>query len=315
MNLPFYFLHAPSQVRTMVMLILALLSLFTLFFFLLTRVKKTGNFQGVMEKINSWWAMVLIIFVFLFIHRSVTFLGLAILSFMSFRELVLAKKFRQSDRPVVFTAGLAIVVNYLALYLGHTNLGTIFIPATMFLVIPSFMVLRGNAQGVINANGTLLWFLMICGYGLGHLGMVLSMWLPASFKVGGMGLLIYLLVLTQFNDVLQFCFGKALGRHKLAPQISPNKTWEGFLGGLLGTTLLAYAFSFLTFFNWWQALITGALLSVAGLFGDLNISAIKRDLGVKDLGQFIRGHGGLLDRLDSLTFTAVVFYYLVYLFR
>jgi phosphatidate cytidylyltransferase len=131
----------------------------------------------------------------------------------------------------------------------------------------------------------------------------------SHFDGGGRALLFYLIFLAEFNDILQFMFGKAFGRHKMTPKISPNKTWEGFLGGLICTSGLAVLLRFLTPMDAWHALIAGMLIAVTGPIGGMIISAIKRDVGVKDSGNIIPGHGGVLDRVDSLCFSAPIFFH------
>jgi len=133
----------------------------------------------------------------------------------------------------------------------------------------------------------------------------------------GPGLVLYLVTLTELNDVAQFLWGKSLGRHKVVPTVSPNKTWEGLLGGVATTTLLAWLLGpVLTPMDRAQSLLAGLIVGVGGFFGDINLSALKRDLGIKDTGTLLPGHGGILDRVDSLTYTAPLFFhYIYYLFQ
>ena len=114
------------------------------------------------------------------------------------------------------------------------------------------------------------------------------------------------------NDIMQFIWGKLLGRHKILPKVSPNKTWEGFLGGVISTTVIGYFLGFLTPLSAPNVILVSALLAIAGFSGDVVISAIKRDKGIKDMGNSIPGHGGVFDRIDSLSYTAPVFFHLVY---
>ena len=114
------------------------------------------------------------------------------------------------------------------------------------------------------------------------------------------------------NDIMQFIWGKLLGRHKILPKVSPNKTWEGFLGGVISTTVIGYFLGFLTPLSAPNVILVSALIAIAGFSGDVVISAIKRDKGIKDMGNSIPGHGGVFDRIDSLAYTAPVFFHLVY---
>ncbi|MGH6960172.1 MAG: phosphatidate cytidylyltransferase, partial [Dongiaceae bacterium] len=120
------------------------------------------------------------------------------------------------------------------------------------------------------------------------------------------------LILTEANDVAQYVWGKTLGRHKVIPRVSPGKTWAGVIGGVATTTLLSLLLApRLTPLDHLHALAAGLLIGVAGFVGDISISAIKRDLAIKDSGTLIPGHGGVLDRLDSLTYTAPLFFHFI----
>ena len=186
----------------------------------------------------------------------------------------------------------------------------IFIPVYLFLLLPVAMVLTGETQGYLRAAGTLHWGLMSMVFSLSHLAYLLVLPQGEYAHVSGPGLALFLLVLTELNDVAQYCWGKLLGRHKISPTVSPNKTVEGFVGGVLTTVLLAALLApWLTPFDRMDALLAGALIAVAGFFGDLSLSALKRDLGIKDSGNLLPGHGGILDRVDSLTYTAPLFFH------
>ena len=122
----------------------------------------------------------------------------------------------------------------------------------------------------------------------------------------------FLVFLTEINDIMQFVWGKLFGRHKILPKVSPNKTWEGFLGGGVSTTVIGYFLGFLTPLSTPNVILVSALIAIAGFAGDVVISAIKRDKGIKDMGDSIPGHGGVFDRIDCLCYTAPVFFHLVY---
>ena len=131
--------------------------------------------------------------------------------------------------------------------------------------------------------------------------------------VFGIKALVFLVVITELNDVFQYLMGKFFGRHKITPKISPNKTWEGFIGGVVTTTLLATVLApFLTILTWQQGLVAGFIIACVGFIGDVVLSSIKRDLGIKDTGSLIPGHGGLLDRMDSLMYSTPLFFHYFY---
>jgi len=133
-----------------------------------------------------------------------------------------------------------------------------------------------------------------------------------GFRAGGRGMMLFIVFITEINDIFQFIWGKLLGRHKIIPKISPNKTWEGFFGGILTTTVIGFLLRFLTPLNEFEALAVSLTVACAGFIGDVIVSAVKRDIGIKDTGPLIPGHGGILDRIDSLSLTGPVFFYLVY---
>jgi phosphatidate cytidylyltransferase len=149
-------------------------------------------------------------------------------------------------------------------------------------------------------------------FSLSHAAFLLV--LPAEKNLaGGAGLLFFLVFLTQFNDVAQYTWGKLFGQHPVVPKVSPKKTQEGLLGGVLTTVLMAWIIAaYLTPLTHQQALVAGILIGLGGFLGDVVISAIKRDIGVKDSGNIIPGHGGIMDRVDSLTFSAPLFFHFIY---
>jgi phosphatidate cytidylyltransferase len=191
----------------------------------------------------------------------------------------------------------------------------VFIPVYVFLLLPMRMVLIGETKDFLRAAGTLHWGIMTLVFGLSHIAYLLVLPEENNPGAGGAGLVLFLVFLTQFNDVAQYLWGKMLGRHKIIPKVSPNKTWEGFLGGVVTTTGLALLLApWLTPMAWPMALAAGALISVAGFIGDVTISALKRDIGLKDTGTMLPGHGGILDRIDSLTYTAPLFFHWIFYF-
>jgi len=185
----------------------------------------------------------------------------------------------------------------------------VFIPVYMLILLPVRMVLIGQTEGFLKAAGTLHWGLMMTVFSLSHLAYLLR--LPGE-PAGGPGLVLYLVVLTELSDVAQYVTGKLFGRHRVTPTVSPKKTYEGLFGGLATTLVLAVALGgLLTPLTRSEAVAAGALIGLGGFLGDVTISAVKRDLGVKDSGTLLPGHGGILDRVDSLTFTAPLFFHFI----
>ena len=154
---------------------------------------------------------------------------------------------------------------------------------------------------------------MITVFSLSHMAYLLVLPAENNPAGGSVGLLIYLVFLTEINDVSQYLWGKSFGRRKIIPKVSPGKTVAGFLGGVATTAVLAvWLAPYLTPLNLLEAFSAGMIIGLAGFIGDVTISALKRDLGVKDSGSILPGHGGILDRLDSLTYTAPLFFHYAY---
>ena len=262
------------------------------------------------QRIRSWWLIVALCSLALTFSRIAALLFFGLVSFLALKEYLTLIPTRQTDRRVLFWAYLSIPAQYYWIGVEWYGMFIIFIPVYLFLLLPVAMVLTGETQGYLRAAGTLHWGLMSMVFSLSHLAYLLVLPQGEYAHVNGPGLALFLLVLTELNDVAQYCWGKLLGRHKISPAVSPNKTVEGFVGGVLTTVLLAALLApWLTPFTRLDALLAGALIAVAGFFGDLSLSALKRDLGIKDSGSLLPGHGGILDRVDSLTYTAPLFFH------
>jgi phosphatidate cytidylyltransferase len=172
-----------------------------------------------------------------------------------------------------------------------------------------WLVLRRQKEGAF-----LSWAWTLAG--IVYVGWLLS-FLVALRLEGGPGWVFLALFATFGSDTFAYFVGRALGRHHLAPGISPNKTWEGAVGGVCGAIIVCLLFLLPTPvrlpLSYGQAILLGALVSVFGQFGDLAESLLKRNLGVKESGRLVPGHGGFLDRMDSIVFAGVVVY-LYYIF-
>ncbi|MEB3317943.1 MAG: phosphatidate cytidylyltransferase [Cyanobacteriota bacterium] len=291
--------------------ILALLLLASLIVELLKRARPQGDFSSLTQRIKAWWVMVAIFLLSLMIHPKAAVALFALLSFLGLKEFFTLIHTRVEDHRALLWAFLAIPVQYLLIAFNNAPVAWIFIPVYMFLWVPVRLILVGQTRGIIDAMARIQWGLMACVFCISHVPLLLTMRPNPALPNGPQALLLALVFLTEFNDVAQYCWGQSLGRHKISPAISPNKTVEGFWGGVISTTLVAPALMFLTGFSFNLSILIGLVIAVAGFCGDLVMSAVKRDVGVKDASQLIPGHGGMLDRIDSLTFTAPLFYHLV----
>ena len=187
------------------------------------------------------------------------------------------------------------------------------------------MWMIGQTEGFLRAAGTLHWALMVTVFSLSHAAFLLVMPVGEAARIApihpsgvaeqfpGPGLLLFLIVMTELNDIFQYIWGKSLGNRKVAPTVSPGKTYAGLIGGVLTTVAVATLIGpRITLLDVPRAVIAGIIVSVAGFAGDLCLSALKRDLKIKDFGATLPGHGGVLDRVDSLVFTAPLFFHFVY---
>lgn len=220
---------------------------------------------------------------------------------------------RRVDRRVLLWCYLTIPLQYYWVASEWYGMFIIFIPVYVFLFLPLSMIRIGETRNFLHAASTLHWGTMMMVFSLSHVAFLLTMPKTEIMHAGGSGLVLYLVFLTQINDIAQFCWGKLFGKRKIVPSVSPNKTWEGFIGGVITTSLLALlAGQILVGMPWWALLFSGALISASGFVGDVTISALKRDIGVKDSGNMLPGHGGILDRLDSLTYSAPLFFHFIF---
>lgn len=261
-------------------------------------------------RIKAWWVMVLVIgLAFVFGRPGVTLLFLFI-SFAALREFMTLTYTRSADHAALAASFfLVLPAQYALVYTGWYGLYAIFIPVYAFLLLPILEVAAGDTRRFLERTSKMQWGLMISVFCLSHVPALLTLDIP-GYEGRNLLLIAFLVVVVQSSDVLQYVWGKLFGRTKLAPEVSPSKTVEGLVGGVASATALGAALWWITPFAPWQAALMALAINVMGFFGGLVLSAIKRDRGVKDWGHMIEGHGGMLDRLDSVVFAAPVFFHL-----
>jgi len=304
---------ANKEVTFIILLIIGLLVFATLLFFIWGKLKPEANLIELKLRTKSWWTMATVFILAIVINPIISYFAFGLLSFMALREIsTISKNVRDVDRRVMIWCYIAIPIQFMLAYYGCFNLFVIFIPVVMFIFISFMLVIRGETTEIGRSMSVIPTQLMLTVFSLSHLAFLLSLPQIAGFNAGGRGLLLFVVFITEINDVFQFAWGKLLGRHAIIPKISPNKTWEGFIGGILTTTVLGYFLRFLTPFSVVESLVVSFVIACAGFVGDVVVSAVKRDIGLKDTGTLIPGHGGILDRIDSLAITSVVFFHIVY---
>ncbi|MDO8253295.1 MULTISPECIES: phosphatidate cytidylyltransferase [Shewanella] len=262
-------------------------------------------------RIDAWWMMVLAIGIaFLFGLYGVILL-FALVSFYALREFLTLTPTRASDYPALVAAFyFALPVQYLLIAIHWYGMFSIFIPVYLFLLMPILAALGGDTTRYLERTAKVQWGLMIAVYCVSSVPALMTLKIE-GYEGRNLLLIAWLILVVQLSDVLQYCCGKLFGRRKVAPKLSPSKTLEGLVGGVLLATLVGTSLFWITPFTPWQAAIIALLVNLLGFAGGLVMSAIKRDRGVKDWGHMIEGHGGMLDRMDSVCFAAPVFFHVV----
>ena len=279
---------------------------------LLPRLRAGTGFEDLGPRMVSWWVMIALLTGALALGWRGTALLFAGVSFLALREFLSLAPARREDRLVIGVAYLAIPISYIFIFDNIYLFYLVFIPVYVFLGLPFLMAALGQPRGYLASTSAFHWALVTCVYNIGFIPLLMRVPHWDAPQAGAVGLVFLLLAATEANDVFQYVCGKLFGRRRITPAISPNKTWEGFLGGwLLTTGLILLAGPALTPLRGVGLWTVALSLPLAGFAGDVTFSAIKRDLGVKDTSGLIPGHGGILDRIDSLTFTAPLYFHLL----
>lgn len=294
-----------------ILAIMALLLFSQIFAFILSIVRKDKDFSNLKIRLKSWWMIILFILCILGFKNPINYIFVGIMCFLAMKEFFSFIEVKDCDKPLVKYAFWSIPVEMYLLSINWVVMFYLFVPLYMFLFIPIRRVLSGQTEDFIKTTGTIQWGMALTLYSLGYVGAFLLLPFNGA-SINGAELLLYLLILNSLNDGFQYIWGKLFGKNKIVPSISPNKTWEGFIGGTLTTVFLSVIVSpYLTPFGTKMAVAAGLIISVFGFLGDVVMSAVKRDAGVKDSSNLIPGHGGILDRVDSLIFTAPLFFHFV----
>jgi phosphatidate cytidylyltransferase len=299
---------------TVTVCVIAFLALCTMIGFVLARHVAAPAARDTVANLNarirSWWGIVFVFGAALLFGRVVTLVLFAILSFLAFREFMSLTPTRAGDHRSLFLSFFVVVpVQYWLIGIDWYGLFSIFIPVYVFLLLPALSAMAGDTRDFLARNAKLQWGLMLTVFAISHAPALLLLDF-SGYGLPNALLLLYLMIVVQISDVFQYVFGKLLGRTRLAPAISPSKTVEGLVGGGLTAVLIGAALSGITPFSPLQAAAMSAVIVIGGFFGGFVLSAIKRDLGVKDWGRMIEGHGGILDRMDSVSFASPLFFHL-----
>jgi phosphatidate cytidylyltransferase len=257
----------------------------------------------------SWLIMAPIGLAIVFAGRVPTIVGVTLLAIFGFKEFARASGLYHDwwMTSAVYTGIITVGIASLMPHPRGQEPGNgwygffVAVPVFAIALILLIPILRNRARGELQRMSLAIVGFVYIGWMFGHLGFLAN-------ATNAYGFLCYIIFATELNDVAAFTFGRLFGRHPLRSEISPKKTWEGALGAVTVSMILPWLLRFsFPFFGSWQLILTGLIVGIGGQLGDLSISVIKRDIGTKDMGATIPGHGGILDRIDSLIYVAPLF--------
>lgn len=308
------FFHLDRDLLWIFGFLLALLAAASLIGLVLRGFARTAaaraTMANLMARIGTWWVLCAVFALSLALGGAAVVVLFALLSLLALREFITLMPTDRADHRTLLLAFFVITpLQYYLISIAWYGLFSILIPVYAFLVIPFRNAIAGETRHFLERTSMVQWALMICTYCLSYAPALLVLNIP-GYVGQNMKLLFYFLTVVELSDIFQYIWGKALGRHAIAPLVSPNKTWEGFLGGILTATAVGAGLNWLTPFTRWQAVGMCLVITLMGFAGGLTMSAIKRDRGIKDYGTLLIGHGGVLDRIDSICFSAPVFFHL-----
>jgi phosphatidate cytidylyltransferase len=306
-------LRMPEPVFAALGVAIALLVIATVGSSVSSRIRRPLRDAEVRLRIRMWWFIVAGFFMALMFDRRFSVVALGLVSFVAFKEFLTLAPTRRADSKVLLWAYLAIPVQYFWAGSGLYGLFSVFIPVYVFLLLPIRLALIGDTHGFLRAVGVIHWGLMTTVFCVSHLAFMLALSDLPGLKNSGVSLLFYLVVLTQLNDTVHYLVNKRFGRHKVLATVRPGLSVEGLAAGIGLTALAAVALApWFTPFTWPQAVTAGLMIGLFGFIGFVATAAVERDLGVRESGHFLPGHGGLLERMDSLMFSAPLFFHFVY---
>jgi phosphatidate cytidylyltransferase len=266
--------------------------------------------QNLNARIRAWWIMVAVFAVAFLVGRDTTLVLFAATSFFALREFITLTPTRRADHFPLFLGFFVLIpAQYLLIGIEWYGLFAIFIPVYAFLLLPALAAGAGDVEHFLERTAKIQWAVMISVYCVSYAPALLLLRIK-GFEGQNALLIFYLLLVAQLSDVFQYVCGKLFGKTKIAPIVSPSKTVEGFVGGGSIAALIGCAMYWITPFSPLQALALSGVIVLMGFLGGLSLSAVKRSLGAKDWGSMIEGHGGMLDRIDSVAFSAPIFFHL-----
>ncbi len=262
------------------------------------------------RRIQAWWAMTVTIGIALLAGRIGVVVLFAFVSFTALREFLTIAPTRRGDHQALVMAFFVVLpFQYFLVGVEWAGFYEVFIPVYAFLFLPILSALKSDTRNFMERTGTIQWGLMVTVFCISHIPALLSLRIPGH-EGRNVFLIVFLVLVVQGGDILHHVCSRACGKHQIAPQVSPNKTIEGFAGGIAAATALGMLLSWMTPFSITEAGLVSLAIALMGFFGGLVLSAMKRDRGVKDWGTAAEG-GGMLDRVASVCFAAPVYFHVV----
>ena len=300
-------------ISTIFIVFFAVLVIATLIGFILQQRKgNTTTIENLNARIYAWWVMLFVLLFAFAFGQNGTIVLFFLISFAALREfMTLAYQDRHDYYALVVCFYLLLPLQYYFIFSEWYGMFSIFIPIYGFLLLPIVASLTGKTDAFLGRSSKIQWAAMITIFCISHVPALLTLNIEGFEKSQNIQLLIFLIAIVQLSDVLQYIWGKLVGKRKIMPSLSPSKTVAGTVGGISSATLIAMLLAPITPFSTLQAGAIGFVICLMGFFGGLVMSAIKRDYGVKDWGRMIKGHGGMLDRVDSICFSAPIFFHIV----
>jgi phosphatidate cytidylyltransferase len=293
-------------------------------------------------RVRAWWILFSVLVAAFYIGHTATVVLFGFISFWALREFITLTPTRLGDhRTLFFVFFVFMPLQYILVGIGRYGLFSVVIPVYGLLFIPVAIALANDHKRFLERTAKIQVGLLICVYCLSYAPALLTLHstvaqtnhtpeqraeftneqaneapTPNQEDILSPGartrLLFFFVLMVQLSDALQYLWAQISSRHVIVPAINPSRTWEGLLGGTASVTLIGAMLWWATPFqgaSWWMAGVMSAVIAVMGFAGGLTMSAIKRDRGVKDYGTLVEGHGGLLDRIDSICFAAPVFFH------
>lgn len=286
--------------------------------------------QRFVHRLWAWWLMFAILIAGLFMHRIGTIILFGLVSFWAFREFITMTPTRRGDHRALFWSLVVFTpLQYVLIAISHWNIRpdesidlygiySIMIPVYASLFIPARIAMAGDHKRFLERSAQIQAGLLICVYCLSFAPALLDLRLSTSegepWNGSNAGLLFFFILISQISDVFQWTWSRIKGNRIIAKDVSSSRTWEGLMGGSLSTGIVGALLFWVTPFTPWQAASMAIVVAWLGFAGGMTMSAIKRDRGVHDYGSLVLGHAGVLDRIDTLCFSAPIFYHLTRFF-